>query len=317
MLNERIATGIGPSHIDIAYECHGNPAHPTVLLVMGLAAQLVHWPLGFIQALVQHGLHVVRFDNRDSGRSTHLRDAPPADLPATLKGDLSSVSYTLSDMAADAAGLLDVLKVDAAHVVGASMGGGIAQTLALEHPKRVRSLTSMMWTTGDMAVGQIHPATQESMFGGPPARTREEIVARAVRHSGIVGSPAFPSDPADVAEWAGLAYDRSYDEAAIARQAVATVASGDRTRLLRALDVPTLVLHGLADTMCDPSGGRATAAAIPGAELVLIEGMGHDIPSGLWGQIADHIAAVVRRGEARARPAGGGTTGNVTEGATP
>jgi pimeloyl-ACP methyl ester carboxylesterase len=122
VLNERIASDVGRSHIDIAYEQRGNPAHPTVLLVMGIAAQLVHWPLGFLDALVQRSLHIVRFDNRDAGRSTHLRAAPPADLPAALRGDLSSASYTLSDMAADAVGLLDVLGVDAAHVVGASLG---------------------------------------------------------------------------------------------------------------------------------------------------------------------------------------------------
>jgi pimeloyl-ACP methyl ester carboxylesterase len=299
MLNEQIARNVGRSHLDIAYEQRGNPAHPAVLLVMGLAAQLVNWPLGFLEALVKRDLHVVRFDNRDSGRSTHLHEAPPADLPAALRGDFSSASYTLSDMAADAVGLLDVLNIDAAHVVGASMGGAIAQTLAIEHPKRVRSLTSMMSTTGDMAVGQAHPATMKSVFGGPPAHTREEVVARAMRVIGIVGSPAFPVDPDQVAATAGLAYDRDHDEAAIARQAVATVASGDRTKLLRTLDLPALVLHGLADTLCDPSGGRATAAAIPGAELVLIEGMGHNLPPGLWERIADHIAAVVRRGEAR------------------
>jgi pimeloyl-ACP methyl ester carboxylesterase len=298
MLNEQIARNVGPSRIDIAYEQRGDPAHPTVLLVMGIAAQLVNWPVGFLDALIKRDLHVVRFDNRDSGRSTHLREAPPADLPAALRGDLSSASYTLSDMAADAIGLLDALNIDAAHVVGASMGGAIAQTIAIEHPKRVRSLTSMMFTTGDMAVGQCHPATLKSVFGGPPARTREEVVARAVRAFGVVGSPAFPTDPAEVAARAGLAYDRDNDEASVARQAVATVASGDRTKLLQMLDVPTLVLHGLADTMCDPSGGRATAAAIPGAELVLVEGMGHDIPPGLCERIADHIAAVVRRGEA-------------------
>lgn len=177
MLNEHIARGVGPTRIDIAYEQRGNPAHPTVLLVMGIAAQLVHWPLGFLEALVQRGLHVVRFDNRDSGRSTHLREAPPAELPAALRGNLSSVSYTLSDMAADAVGLLDVLNIDAAHVVGASMGGAIAQTVAIEHPARVCSLTSMMFTTGDMAVGQVHPATMKAVFGGPPARTREEVIA--------------------------------------------------------------------------------------------------------------------------------------------
>jgi len=301
MLNEHIAHDIGRSHIDICYERRGDPAHPTVLLVMGLAAQLVHWPLGFIEALVQRDLHVVRFDNRDAGRSTHMHEAPPADLPAALRGDLSSVSYTLSDMAADAVGLLDALRIDAAHVVGASMGGGIAQVMAVEHPTRVRSLTSMMWTTGDVAVGQPHPATLQALYGGPPARTREEVVARAVRLFGIVGSPAYWTDPAEIAATAGLAYDRDHDEAALVRQAVAPVASGDRTQQLRTLDLPTLVLHGLADTLCDPSGGRATAAAIPGAELVLIEGMGHNIPPGLRERIADRVAAVVRRGEARGR----------------
>ncbi len=187
MLNERIAHDVGPSRIDIAYERRGDPAHPPVLLVMGLAAQLVSWPRGFVDRLVERGLHVVRFDNRDAGRSTHLRGAPPADLPAALRGDLSSASYTLSDMAADAVGLLDVLEVDAAHVVGASLGGAIAQTMAIEHPKRVRSLTSMMSTTGDPAVGQCHPATAKALFGGPRARTREEIVASAVRAFSMVG----------------------------------------------------------------------------------------------------------------------------------
>jgi pimeloyl-ACP methyl ester carboxylesterase len=305
MLNEQIAKDVGPAHLDIAWDERGDPEHPTVLLVMGLATQLVHWRLGFLQALVARDLHVVRFDNRDSGRSTHMRDAPPPDLPAALKGDLSSASYTLSDMAGDAVGLLDALKLDAAHVVGASLGGAIAQTIAIEHPRRVRSLTTMMSTTGDMSVGQAHPATVKALFGGPPARTREDVVARAVRNLAVVGSPAFPMDPSAVAEVAGLAYDRDHDEVAIARQAVASVASGDRTELLRALDVPALVLHGLADTLCDPSGGRATAAAIPRAELVLIDGMGHNLPPGLWERIADHVVAVVRKGEAtwpRLRP---------------
>lgn len=300
MMNERIAKDVGPAHLDIAWEERGDPKHPAVLLIMGIAAQMVNWPEGLLQALVARDLRVVRFDNRDSGHSTHVRDAPPPDLPAVLKGDLSSASYTLSDMAADAVGLLDALKIDSAHVVGASMGGGIAQTIALEHPARVRSLTTMMFTTGDPSVGQVHPATMQALFGGPPAKTREEVVARAVRNFAAIGSPAYPSDPAAVAETAGIAYDRDHDEVGIARQAVATVASGDRTRRLRALDVPALVLHGLADTMVDPSGGRATAAAIPGSELVLIEGMGHNLPPGLWDRIADHIAALVRKGEARA-----------------
>jgi pimeloyl-ACP methyl ester carboxylesterase len=299
MLNEQIAKNVGPAQLDIAWEQRGNASHPTVLLVMGLANQLVHWPLGFLQALVDRDLHVVRFDNRDSGHSTHMVDAPPPDLPAALKGDLSSASYTLSDMAADAVGLLDALEIDAAHVVGASMGGAIAQTIALEHPTRVRSLATMMFTTGDPSVGQVHPATAEALFAGPLGRTREEFIANAVRRYEVVGSPKYPTDPKLVAELAGLAYDRDHDEVAIARQAVATVASGDRTQRLRSLNVPTLVVHGLADTLCDPSGGRATAAAIPGAELVLIEGMGHNIAPGLWQRIADLIAANVRKGVRR------------------
>jgi len=301
MLDERIAKNVGPAHLDIAWERRGDPDRPTVLLVMGVAAQLVNWPLGFLQALVARNLHVVRFDNRDSGHSSHMGNAPPPDLPAALKGDLSSASYSLSDMAADAVGLLDALAIDSAHVVGASMGGAIAQTIAIEHPARVRSLTTMMSTTGDTSVGQVHPATAQALFGGPVARTREEFIASAVRRYEVVGSPGYPIDPAAAAEVAGFAYDRDHDQVAIARQAVATVASGDRTKLLHSLDVPTLVLHGLADTMCDPSGGRATAAAIPGAELVLIEGMGHNIPPGLWERIADRIAAIVGKGEARTR----------------
>jgi pimeloyl-ACP methyl ester carboxylesterase len=297
-MNEQIAATVGPSGIDIAYERLGSLNDPCVLLVMGIAAQMVHWPDGFLAALVNRGLQVIRFDNRDSGHSTHFNDAPKPDLPAALAGDLSSASYTLSHMAADGVGLLDALELDAAHVAGASLGGAIAQTMAIEHPARVLSLTSMMSTTGDMTVGQPHPETLKTVFGGPPATTRQAFIDRAVRTSGIVGSPAYPTDPAVVAERAGIAWDRDHDQVAIARQAVASVASGDRTSLLQKLDIPALVIHGLADSMCDASGGRATAAAIPGSELVLIDGMGHNLPSGLWERIAGHIAEVVQRGEA-------------------
>jgi pimeloyl-ACP methyl ester carboxylesterase len=298
MLNERTATNVGPSAIEIAYERRGSLTDPVVLLVMGLAAQLIQWPDGFLDRLVNRGLQVIRFDNRDAGHSTHFNAAPKPNLPAALAGDLSSAAYTLSDMAADAVGLLDALELDAAHVVGASLGGAIAQTMAIEHPARIRSITSMMSTTGNMTVGQAHPETLKALFSGPPATTRQAVMDRAVRAFSVVGSPGYATDPAEIAERAGLAWDRDHDEIAVARQAVASVASGDRTSQLRALDVPALVIHGLADTMCDVSGGRATAAAIPRAELVLIDGMGHNLPPGLWERVADQIAEVVQRGEA-------------------
>jgi pimeloyl-ACP methyl ester carboxylesterase len=293
------ASNVGPAGIDITYQRLGNPDAPVLLLIMGLAAQSIHWPDAFCHALVDGGLQVIRFDNRDAGLSTHLTDAPPPDLPAALAGDLSSVSYTLSDMAADAVGLLDVLGFEKAHVAGASMGGQIAQTLAIEHPDRVRSLTSMMSTTGNQSVGQSSPEVRKELFAGPPPVTRDEVIQRSLRASRVVGSPGYPSYENEIAVRAGRAYDRAYDPIGIARQAIATVASGDRTERLRHLKVPTLVIHGLGDRMCDVSGGRATAEAIPGAELVLIEGMGHNLPPGLRSYLAARIAEFVWRAEGR------------------
>jgi pimeloyl-ACP methyl ester carboxylesterase len=274
---------VEPAGIDIAYQRLGKPDAPVVLLIMGIGAQSIHWPDAFCHLLVNRGLQVVRFDNRDVGLSTHLTDAPPPDLPAALAGDLSSVSYTLSDMAADAVGLLDVLGFRQAHVVGASMGGAIGQTMALEYPDRVRSFTSMMSTTGDTSVGQISPDVRREVFSGPPATTRDEVIQRMVRASRVGGSPGYPRDEKEIAERAGRAYDRCYD----------------RTERLRGLQVPALVIHGLDDRMCDVSGGRATADAIPGAELILVEGMGHDLPPGLRPQLAERIAEFVWRAENR------------------
>ena len=294
---EQKASKVGPAGIDIAYQRLGSPEAPALLLIMGLAAQSIHWPDTLCQELVGRGLQLIRFDNRDAGLSTHLTDAPPPNLPAVLAGDLSSASYTLSDMAGDAVGLLDALGIEKAHIVGASMGGQIAQTIAIEHPGRVRSLTSMMSTTGNMSVGQPSPDVLRELFTGPRPVTRDDVVQQAIRAFRVVGSPGYPSDDNEVGARAGRAYDRAYDPEGIARQAVATVASGDRTARLRNLQVPTLVIHGLADRMCDPSGGRATAEVIPGAELVLIEGMGHDLPPGLRSQLATRIAGFVWRVE--------------------
>ncbi|MCB9780940.1 MAG: alpha/beta fold hydrolase [Alphaproteobacteria bacterium] len=299
-MTERLAHDVGPDRLTIAYGALGSPDHPPVLLLMGIAAQLISWPAGFLDALVARDLQVICMDNRDSGHSTHMTGAPPADLPAVLGGALGSVTYTLSHMAADAVGLIDALGHDAVHLVGASMGAAIAQTIAIDHPARVRSLTSMMFTTGAPGVGLIHPDAAKELFAGPPATTRDAHIARMLRARALVGSPAWPFDPDEVARIAGLCWDRDHDDAAIARQAVATVASGDRTADLGSVRVPTLVVHGLADRMSDSSGGRATAAAIPGAELLLIEGMGHDLPAALWPRLADAVARTVQRGEAAA-----------------
>lgn len=296
-MNERIAKAVGPDRIAIAYERLGRESDPPVLLIMGVATQMVHWPEGFLEALVDRGLQVIRFDNRDSGRSTHIVDGPIPDMAAALAGDFSSASYTLSHMAADTICLADALDLESVHLVGASMGAYIAQTAAIEFPKRVRSLTSMMGTTGDPAVGQPHPETMQALFGGAPAVTREEVVAQAIRMAAIVGSPAYPVPEDEVANRARVAFERDHDPLAAARQGIASLASGDRTERLRQLDLPTLVIHGSADRMCDPSGGIATADAIPGARLMMIDGMGHNLPGALHGRIADAIAEVVQEGE--------------------
>ncbi|MFJ1703752.1 alpha/beta fold hydrolase [Kitasatospora sp. NPDC088346] len=298
---EERAHGVGPSGVELAYERLGDPGDPPVLLIMGIALQMIAWPDGFCAELVSRGLQVIRFDNRDVGLSSHFPDVPVPDLPAALTGDFSSASYTLSDMAGDTAGLLDALGLESAHLVGLSLGGAIAQTVAVEHPGRARSLTSMMSTTGDPSVGRPRPGAMAAL-AGPPSEGRAEVVDRMVRAVRLLGSPGFESDEEAVADRAGRAYDRSHDPLGVARQAVASLASGDRTPRLRSLDVATLVIHGADDPMCDVSGGRATAAAVPGAGLVVVEGMGHDLPRALWPRIAALIADLVAHAEA-ARPA--------------
>ncbi|MFG2616787.1 alpha/beta hydrolase [Streptomyces sp. NPDC048507] len=295
-MSEQKAFGVGPSGIEVAYERFGDPRDPAVLLIMGIALQMLGWPEGFCAELAARGVQVIRFDNRDVGLSSHFPDAPVPDVRAALAGDLSSVSYTLSDMAADSVGLLDALGIDGAHLVGLSMGGAIAQTVALEHPGRVRSLTSLMSSTGDPRVGQAKPEALGAL-AGPVATQREEVVERMVRTVRVLGSPGFPFDEAAVRDRARRSFDRAHDPLGVARQAVASVASGDRTARLASLAVPTLVIHGRDDVMCDVSGGRATAGAVPGAEFVTFDGMGHDLPRALWPEIASLITGLVRRAE--------------------
>ncbi|WP_211435607.1 alpha/beta fold hydrolase [Trujillonella endophytica] len=282
--------------VELAYETFGSPGDTPLLLVMGLATQMIGWPDEFCRELAGRGLHVVRFDNRDIGLSTHLDAAGAPDVTALLTG-AGTAPYSLADMAGDAAGLLDALGWDSAHVVGASMGGMIAQSLAVRHPRRVRSLTSIMSTTGDRTVGSPAAAALGVLLA-PPARSREEALERAVDTYRVIGSPGFEFDETGLRERAGLSFDRAYDPAGVARQLAAVLTTDDRTAHLGEIAVPTLVVHGESDALVDVSGGRATAAAVPGAELWVVEGMGHDLPREVWPELVERIAAVVARGEA-------------------
>jgi pimeloyl-ACP methyl ester carboxylesterase len=280
--------------IELAYEEFGDPGAPAVLLIMGLGVQMLGWDAELCELLAERGFRAVRFDNRDVGRSTKIEGGRRPDVVAAAMGDVSSASYTLDEMADDCAGLLDHLGVEAAHVVGASQGGMIAQTLAIRHPERVLSLVSIMSSTGDRAVGQPHPEAIPALLTSPPADRDgyAEFVVGAFR---TIGSPGFEADEERLRQRAKASFDRGYYPEGTARQLLAVLASGDRTEALRGLDVPAVVIHGTDDPLIDVSGGRATAAAIPGAKLQLIEGMGHDLPRELWPRFVDLIVENAER----------------------
>jgi pimeloyl-ACP methyl ester carboxylesterase len=276
--------------IEICYDTVGDASDPTVLLVMGLGGQLIQWDPELCGLIAERGFHVVRFDNRDVGLSTHHEGA--VDVFGLFASDASgsqppAVPYLLSDMADDAVGLLDHLGVDRAHVVGVSMGGMIAQAIALGHPARVMTLTSIMSTTGDPDVG--HP-TAEAMAAlvAPPARTRQEAEDGAVRQAHVWGSPGL-FDEDHLRRMAGDSWDRCHEPMGIARQLAAILASGSRSGALATLSIPSLVIHGTADTLVQPSGGERTAEVIPDAKLLMVEGMGHDLPRPLWPTLVDAI----------------------------
>jgi pimeloyl-ACP methyl ester carboxylesterase len=279
--------------IEIHHETIGDPADPTMLLIMGLGAQMIGWDIEFCRSLADRGFHVVRYDNRDVGLSTHFDE--PIDLFALLGsfagGPPVKVPYLLGDMAADAAGLLDHLGVEQAHVVGVSMGGMIAQTLAIEHADRVLTLTSIMSTTGDPDVGAPTAEAMEAIMA-PPATTREEAADTFLVHAHTWGSPAY-IDEERLRAISNAAYDRAHDPEGGARQLAAVLASGSRSEALRNLAIPALVIHGTEDKLVQPSGGERTAEVIPDAKLVMIEGMGHDLPPQLWPQVIDAIATHV------------------------
>ena len=273
--------------IELCYETFGDPAAEPMLMIMGLAAQMIYWDDELCTQLADRGFHVIRFDNRDIGRSTHLKDHRPPSVKQLVLRRVGEVAYTLDDMADDAVALLDHLDIEAAHVVGASMGGMIAQQIAVRHPDRVLTLTSIMSTTGDRRVGQASKKLWP-IFARKPARTREAYVALGTSASRLIGTPG--TDPERVADLLGRAWDRGYNPAGAGRQLAAILAAGDRTQGLRTITAPTLVIHGTKDRLVNPSGGRATVKAIPGARLELVEGMAHDLPPWAWPQILDAIA---------------------------
>ena len=288
--------------LEICYETFGSADDPALLLVMGLGTQMIAWPVGFCRQLAERGFHVIRYDNRDTGRSTHLRQYSAPTTKQLLLRDKSAARYSLADMAADGIGLLDHLGIERAHVAGASMGGMIAQTMAARHPDRVLSLASIMSNTGHRWKGmpglRVYP-----VFLRRPAANREGAVESSVSVFRLIGSPGFPFDEEETRKAAALSYERGYDPAGTGRQLAAILAAGDRAAELRGISAPTVVIHGSKDRMVRPSGGRATAAAIPGARLVMIEGMGHDLPRGAWDRIVDTIVANAERASASAQPA--------------
>jgi pimeloyl-ACP methyl ester carboxylesterase len=290
-MNEQFAT-VGD--VELCYETFGDPSDRPLLLIMGLGTQMIGWHEDFCAELVEHGFYVVRYDNRDVGRSTRFDGVAPPKTAELLTRRPRQLAYTLRDMADDAAGLLTELGIESADVVGASMGGMIAQLLALHHPDRVRSLVSIMSTTGARWVGQPAAAVYPFFMKALP-KDKEGYIERGVKLFGVIGSPGFPRDEAEIRDLLARGYDRGPSAAGTMRQLGAIADSGNRTRDLARIEVPTLVIHGTKDRLINVTGGKATARAIPGAELELIEGMGHDMPREVWPQLIDGIERTVAR----------------------
>jgi pimeloyl-ACP methyl ester carboxylesterase len=274
--------------VTLCYETFGDSTDPAMLLVMGLSTQMIGWPDEFCEQLASRGYFVVRFDNRDVGRSSQLKDFGVPTVKQLLLRDKKAARYTLEHMASDAVGLLNHLGIDRAHVVGVSMGGMIAQTMAVRYPDRVLSLASIISNTGARWSGQPSPRMYPLLLKKPP-RDREGYVRHTVDVFTKIGSQGFPIDQDELRRTAERSFDRGLNPAGSTRQLAAIIASGDRTPLLRTITAPTVVIHGHKDRLVPTSGGRATAKAIPGARLVIIEGMGHDLPRGAWPQLLDAI----------------------------
>jgi pimeloyl-ACP methyl ester carboxylesterase len=284
-----------PSGIELEYVTTGDPSDPPLLVVNGYTSQLISWQRGYVDALVAQGLFVIQFDNRDVGLSSKLdgqRVSPGAVLTAVLKGEsLPPVPYTLSDMAADGIGLLDHLGIDRAHIVGNSMGGMIVQTMAIEHPNRIASVTSVMSSPGDPRVGSPTPEAREALLAPPPPG-RDEYIAASL--NSLVWASRKHNDPGWLQEIAAAQYDRCFYPEGATRQLAAIYASGDRSEGLSTLEVPMLVIHGRDDTLITPEGGERTAELVPGSRYLLLSDMGHDHPAPLWPVLAEAIGGHVR-----------------------
>lgn len=292
--------------LTIEYDIHGPADGEPVLLIMGLGAQMTRWPQGFVDELASRGLRAIRFDNRDVGLTTRIEAAGAPDMSAIItalvEGRTPQVAYTLSDMAADAVGLMDALEIDRAHIVGASLGGMVAQLVAADHSDRVLSLTSIMSTTGNRA---LPPPSADAIAvlnnrGPDPLVDLEGYLDHAVKGAFVVGSPGYPARPEDVRERQLREFKRNYYPVGFARQYAAAMACPDRRPKLATITVPTVVIHGAADPLVPLAGGKDTAENIPGAELIVIEGMGHDVPAPLFEAIADGVVRAVERSKATA-----------------
>jgi pimeloyl-ACP methyl ester carboxylesterase len=275
--------------LELCYETFGATDSPPLLLIMGLASQMILWDDDFCEQLATRGFWVIRFDNRDIGRSTYLHRARTPKRWQLLVRHPGAAAYTLEDMAQDAVGLLDHLQIPAAHVVGASMGGMIAQLVAINHPDRILSLVTIMSTTGARGVGRPAPSIARRMLRRS-ARERDAYIEDHIEMYRLIGSPGFDFEEGHKRERAGRCFERGVHPAGSARQLGAVVTARDRTEGLEHVHLPATVIHGDADPLVNVSGGRATAQAIPGAKLVILPGMGHDLPRELWPQIIDAIA---------------------------
>jgi pimeloyl-ACP methyl ester carboxylesterase len=285
---------VSANGIQIEYDTFGDSSASPLLLIMGLGAQMILWDEEFCEQLAAKGHYVIRFDNRDVGLSTKFDEAGLPNvmeaMSAIMSGEEISSPYSLNDMADDAVGLLDALNIDKAHICGASMGGMIAQTVAIRHPDRVLSLTSIMSSTGDPSLPQGTPDAMAVLLT-PAPQEREACIEHSIKVWRTIAGPGFPLDEERIRNRTALAFDRCFNPAGVARQLIAVMAHGDRTAALDSVTAPTLVIHGADDPLVPVECGKATAEAISGADILIIDGMGHDLPLGAWPQIVDAITA--------------------------